>query len=52
MWWQIVIGVVVLGLLLGIGIVYNDIYNYQVLQRKLRKEKALKNSESMKKGEK
>ena len=44
MWWKIVIVIAVLGLLLGIGVVYNDIYNYQVLQRKLRKEKEAKRS--------
>ena len=39
MWWQVVIAVAVLGLLWGIYTVYSDIAQYQVLQRKLRKER-------------
>lgn len=42
MWWIIVVVASVLGLLWGIYVVYLDIYQYQVLQRKLRKEKEKK----------
>ena len=44
MWWMIVVAASVLGLLWGIYVVYLDIYNYQVLQRKLRKEREVDES--------